>query len=405
MPVADHRAARYPLGAGITRDALAADFHPTLHQLRAAEPVSWVPALGGWLVTAHDLVTEVLRDPVRFTVDDERFSTGRVVGPSMLSTDGDRHRMHREPFEAMFRPGPVADTAVALTASVDALIDGFARERTAELRSRLAAPLAVKVISDFLGLTSSADAPGSATESAMLACYRTIVAAVTELTPGTLVPAAAVAAVAELDELVIRRVMAAPGGPLSDLFDKDSPLPRRAVLSNVAVVLFGAIETSEAMTANAILHLFGWHLSSSSGRSNPAENDLAPFCRRVVTESLRLEPAAAVVDRYATVRSRLGTSTIEAGEPVIVSLAGANRDPAVFDHPDRFDPDRPNGSRQLAFARGPHTCLGIHLATLQTALAVQRLIERLPALTIDMAASTPPTGLIFRKPDRVVARW
>lgn len=103
--------------------------------------------------------------------------------------------------------------------------------------------------------------------------------------------------------------------------------------------------------------------------------------------------------------SPLGSASITAGDLVVVSLAGANRDPAVYADPDRFEPDRSNLARQLAFARGPHTCLSIHLATLQTVLALHRLIERLPALTVDPARSTPPTGLVFRKPARVVCRW
>ena len=78
------------------------------------EPVSWVPALDGWLVTRRDLCIEVMRDAPRFTVDDARFSTGRVVGPSMLSLDGDEHRRHRDPFARAFLgpgAGPGSPTA------------------------------------------------------------------------------------------------------------------------------------------------------------------------------------------------------------------------------------------------------------------------------------------------------
>jgi cytochrome P450 len=166
---------RAPAGAAVTRAALDADLHAKLRRLRAQEPVSWVPALGGWLVTSHVLVSEVVRDPGRFTVEDERFSTGRVVGASMLSTDGARHREHREPFEAMFRPSRVTAAAAAVAAAVDSLIDRFAARGSAELRTELAAPLAVKVITDFLGLTSPAHEPGSGIERAILGCYRTAV--------------------------------------------------------------------------------------------------------------------------------------------------------------------------------------------------------------------------------------
>ncbi len=101
-------ASRYPLGAAVTAAELTGDPLPVLAALRAAEPVSWLPALGGWLVTRHDLVQRVLRDARAYTVDDPRFSTARVVGPSMLSLDGPVHRRHRDPFSQAFRDPAVA---------------------------------------------------------------------------------------------------------------------------------------------------------------------------------------------------------------------------------------------------------------------------------------------------------
>ena len=72
---------------------------------------SGVPELDGWLVTRRDLALSVMRDAETFTVDDPRFSTAQVVGPSMLSLDGDHHTRHREPFAAPFRPTiPGTDT-------------------------------------------------------------------------------------------------------------------------------------------------------------------------------------------------------------------------------------------------------------------------------------------------------
>ena len=88
---------RFPLGAAITLADLDHDPHPWLARLRDAEPVSWLPALTGWLVTRHDLAVAVMRDSAAFTVDDPRFSTARVVGPSMLSLDGAAHGRHRAP--------------------------------------------------------------------------------------------------------------------------------------------------------------------------------------------------------------------------------------------------------------------------------------------------------------------
>ena len=82
----------------ITLAELDADPYPALARLRERTPAAWIPALDGWIVTRRDLCIEVMRDATRFTVDDPRFSTARVVGPSMLSLDGAEHRRHRDPF-------------------------------------------------------------------------------------------------------------------------------------------------------------------------------------------------------------------------------------------------------------------------------------------------------------------
>src|SRR3954464_15847215 len=96
-----------PLGAAVTVGQLTADPHPLLARLRAREPVSWLPALDGWLVTRRDLALAAMRDAERFTVHDPRFTTARVVGESMLSLDGDEHARHRAPFVAGLRLGEV----------------------------------------------------------------------------------------------------------------------------------------------------------------------------------------------------------------------------------------------------------------------------------------------------------
>ena len=98
-----HDKFRFPIGATVTLEALADNPHPVLHRLRTAEPVSWLPALGGWLITRRDLAIEVMRDARRFTVDHPGFSTAQVVGSSMLSLDGTAHVRQRAPFEPPFR--------------------------------------------------------------------------------------------------------------------------------------------------------------------------------------------------------------------------------------------------------------------------------------------------------------
>ncbi len=112
-----------------------------------------------------------------------------------------------------------------------------------------------------------------------------------------------------------------------------------------------------------------------------------------------------MVDRYATRDIVIGGVLIEAGDYVSVSLAGANRDPAVFPKPDQYDIHRTNARQHTTFAYGPHACLGIHLARLEAEAAVRAVLDQLPGIELDAEATIGPRGLVFRKPVAVVARW
>ncbi len=373
------REAEFPLGAAATLEELEADPHPLLARLREHEPVTWLAALNAWVVTRRDLALAVMRDAETFTVDDPRFSTGQVVGRSMLTTDGAEHDRHRDPFARRFRLDEVRRTFEAIVAAeTDRLIDAFEPAGRAELRRQLAGPLAVAAVLHSLGL-------GRADGAEVLGWYERIVAAVTEIEAGR--PAGADGGEA------FSSLSAAIGPTLTDV---DGLSPSEAV-SNAAVLMFGGIETTEAMIANALFHLVSNPDQLALVRADPA---LLPGA---IEESLRLEPAAAVIDRYATRDVALAGAPIRERELVTISLAGANRDPAVFPEPDRFDVRRPNARLQLAFAQGPHVCVGMHLARMEAHTAVARSLERLPGLRL--AEPTAPRGLVFRKPPALHVRW
>jgi cytochrome P450 len=375
----------------VTLANLESDPHPTLARLRAGAPACWVPVLGAWLVTGYDLAIAVLRDARTFTVDDPRFSTAKVVGPSMLSLDGARHARHRTPFTRPFRAEEIHARLEAFTrAEAGRLVSAIQPSGTAELRRAVAGPLAVTVMAEALGL-------GQTDPAQVLAWYDGIVAAVQSEAAGTGVTAAGTAAFAEL-AASLRQVIAAPP-PSSLLADVTGALTADEAISNAGVLLFGGIETTEGMIANAMLHLL----------SSPGEFELVQADRGLIPaaieESLRLEPAAAVVDRYATSDTQLGGARIRAGDQVTVSIAGANRDPAVFADPDRFDVRRINAAKHLAFAHGPHFCLGAHLARLEALIAVATLLDLLPGLRLDERYPATPRGLVFRKPTDLRVRW
>jgi cytochrome P450 len=367
----------------VTLEQLDRDPHPILARLRRDEPVSWLPVLQGWLVTPYALARAVMRDPETFTVDDARFSTAQVIGPSMLSLDGAEHVRHRAPFTVPFRPRPVREALAAdVAAEAERLITELEPQGAGELRRGFAGPLAAATVTRTLGLAREET-------TAVLGWYDAIVAAVDAITAGQPIPAAGKTAFAQLKARLLKAI--GDGALLAEVAAEET-LSHDQVVSNAAVLLFGGIETTEGMITNALHHLL-----ERSGH----QDDL----HAAVEESLRLEPAAAVVDRYATRDTALGGSAIAEGELVRVSIAAANRDPQIFPDPDRFDPERPNLRRHLSFAHGPHVCLGIHLARLETRTALRLLFDRLPSLRLDPARPPAVRGIVFRKPQTLHAVW
>ena len=374
--------------AVLSVSTLTEDFHGALGRSRERDRVAWVEDLGGWMVTSRDLVSAVLRDPVRFTVDDPRFSTQRVIGPSMLSLDGIEHVRHRSPFDQTFRRGNPEDLRARMTASAEGFVASLVDRQRADLRGALAATLAVAVMVDALGLVDVAT-------DDLLRWYGAIVSSTTQTSLGAAPSDEGVAAMEKLRGAVHSSMAS------SDLLARaGATLDVDEIVSNVAVLLFGGVETSEAMTANALVHLL-----TEPGVIDRLRNDpslVNPF----VEESVRIEPAAAQLDRYATADVSLGSVVIRAGDFVMCSIAAANRDPEHFDDPTRFVLERPNARTNLSFAVGPHACLATHVAKAETEAAVRSVLGGLAGVRLDEGAPAPRIeGVVFRKASSVPARW
>ncbi len=378
-----------PTGAqAVTLHELEMVPHAVFARLRGREPVAWLPVLHGWLVTAYDLAVRILRDPDTFTVDHPGFTTARVVGPSMLSLDGPEHRRHRRPFsEGLRDAGMRAHLATFVQERARSRVLALRSSGRADLRSELAGPFAVDVAAELLGMMD-------VDPEELLRLYHDIVGAVTELSAGEPMPESGPAAVARLRHLIAR---SAAGQRI--LAEAAKSLTTDEVASNAAVMLFGGIETSEGMTATAL-----WYMLERPDRARALQVDRA-LTLPLIEESLRLEPAASRVDRYATRTVELGGSEIARDELVIVSLAAANRDPAVFAHPDRFDLGRPELGRHLTFAQGPHACIGQQLARMETVAILEAVLDGLPRIHLDREHARGPQGLVFRKPVSVMAVW
>jgi cytochrome P450 len=371
----------------LTLDDLSYGHHSALAHLRRQAPIVWVPALGAWVVTTRQLAIDVMRDAATYTVDDPRFSTGRVIGPSMLSLDGEQHARHRDPFADAYRPAAVVTRyAETIVATANSLVEALAPNGQAELRRALAGPLAVAVVALSLGLDDIATTD-------LLEWYDRIVAAVERVSVGEPVDAAAIDAFGDLSG-ALRSSLTRPD---SVLHGAGQQLDATELVSNAAVFLFGGIETSEGMTANLLAHLLSDPEQLDAVRTDRSLVDAA------VEESLRLEPAAARVDRYATRDVEVGGQLVRHGDLVVVSLAAANRDPAAYPDPDRFDVRRSNARTHVAFAQGPHACIGAQLARMETRAALNAVLDQLPG--IELAEPVDTRGVVFRKPLAVRARW
>ncbi len=385
------RSKQFPIGAAITIDELTDSPYDAIARMRETEPVSWVPALNAWWVTRRDLALEAMTDAETFTVDDDRFTTARILGTSMLNLDGPEHERHRSAFAAPFRPKFVREeleSRIAASAKRlwDETIDG-----NREIRTGIAGPLAVETILDLMGLDD-------VEPREVLSWYSAFGQAITALTVGNKLPGEVDKTLSRLKSYVEVAMSAGDAGVITNL-TSDGVLHQDEIPAAVAVVLFGAIETSEAMTTSAF-----WHLLTHPEIFERLRSDRSAIAN-AVNESLRLEPAATWVDRYTTRDVELGNVTIPAGDLVSISLTAANRDPDVFPEPDAFDIDRPNLAQHVTFVKGPHACLGLHVARAETQAAIEAAlnweVDAGQRIYLDQEKTVAPEGLIFRKPDRV----
>ena len=210
-----------------------------------------MPALDGWLVTRRDLCIEVMRDAVTFTVDDPRFSTAQVVGPSMLSLDGDEHHRHRDPFAKAFLAPEARSRFAELGRGAGAASRGGAARRRPSRDPPRPRRSAGRRRRD-----RSARAPRLRPGRGPRLVRRDRRGASTASRPAARSGPRRTLAMAALDRHVRATI---DGGAATACSRRRRPRSTPAeVVSNAAVMMFGGIETSEGMTTT----LF-WHLLSS----------------------------------------------------------------------------------------------------------------------------------------------
>jgi cytochrome P450 len=390
------RARRYPAGSSIEfADLEEHDRAGALDRLREVEPVSWVPALGGWLVTDYALGREVLGRRRDFTVWAEPNLVRASLGVMMLTSDGEEHDRQRLPFDEPFRMRSVRDRfADTVAERVATLLAALAPRGACELAADFAAPFAIGVAGDILGL--------SLDDVRKIQGFYDAFAGAMVYDGDPEPQRRADAARAAFDELLLRelaRVRSSPDASVTSAVanDPELALADEEIVAQLRVILFGAIETVESMILNSLLMLLGHPAELAAVRAD------ADLLSNAIEEALRLVPPVAFIERWTAAPALLGRVELQRGEFVGVSTLACNRDPRVFPDPLRYDVRRENARHHLAFSFGLHYCLGVNMARLQGSIALTALLERLPEL--GLVSAPEPHGFAFRKPAELHLRW
>ena len=379
------------LAALLRRDpALLADPYPLYHRLRAEAPIYRRGAgVGNWTLTRYADVAAALRDP-RFSADrnyaDRRAPrVARLAEPersqflalqhletsSMLTTDAPDHGRLRGLAHQAFTPRMVERLRGRIQARTDDLIDRVISAGRMDIIADLAYPLPVNVIADMVGVPA-ADRGRLRRWAAAFETFLDGLAGVEENYRATLEfhdylrELIAAHRANPQDDLLSALVAAEAGG---DRFTEEEILVTCTLLLNAGHV------TTTNLIGNGLLALLHHPDQLRLLRDDPS---LLPAA---VDEVLRYESPVQFTARTATTDVELGGALIRRGDLVKLMLGAANRDPAQFADPDRFDITRQE-SRHLAFGLGPHFCLGSALARLEGQIVLGTLLRRLPGLRL-----------------------
>jgi cytochrome P450 len=376
------------------------DPYPRMAELRRQSPVHVGPVdLGDGAnevdptipqpvtVFGFDESVQVLRDHETFSSTVYEGIMGAVMGRTILQMDEPEHRLHRAMVSPTFRSKVLEQWEGDLVQRVvNELIDGFVGRGTADLVQELTFNFPVQVIARILGLPRS-DFPmfqrwaigitsvASDWERGMAAseALRDYFACVLEERRKT--PA---------DDLISQLVVAEVDGRTLD--DEE-------IYSFLRLLLPAGVETTYRASGNM---LYGLLTNPDQLERVRADRSLLPDA---FEETIRWEPPVTVILRRATRDAEIGGVPVEEGADVALLLGSANRDERKYEHPDDFDVFR--SSRQsVGFGFGVHVCLGMHLARMETRVAMNTLFDRLPDMHLTPAPGQDLhiKGMAFRSP-------
>jgi len=153
------------------------------------------------------------------------------------------------------------------------------------------------------------------------------------------------------------------------------------ILSTAMLLLLAGNETTTNLITNFVRLLDSFPDQAARLRADPN------MTQGAVEETLRMRNSIRNIDRFALRDVEIGGIRIPQGGLVVVWLSAANRDPAAFENPDRFIPDRSGSNRHLAFGLGIHLCLGAPLARMETQIAARAILEQTSAIVLEGPAT------------------
>lgn len=387
----------------IADPAVRADPVAFADELRAQGPV--VEAAIVHLTVDHEIGSDLLRSedfevmpigsnlpkPLRWVAD--RTNSGLLhplEPPSMLSVEPPDHTRYRKLVSSVFTPRAVAALRDRVQETADSLLDELAQAGTVDIVDRYCAQLPVAVIGDILGVPDADRSRvlefgerGAASLDIGLTWpqYRTVYRSVVGFNdwlsghleglrrnPG--------------DDLMSQLIAAS---------DEGAQLNQQELMATAGLVLAAGFETTVNLLSNGIRMLLDHpqHLETLAQRPE--------LWATAVEEILRLDPPVQLTARRSTKHTEIAGHRIPRGRAVLIYIAGANRDPKVFDDPDRFDLERENAGRHLSFSGGRHFCLGSALARAEGEVGLRAFFERFPDARLAAEGS--------RRETRVLRGW
>ncbi len=374
------------------------DPFPFYDALLAHAPVLPQPD-GSILLSRHADLDRIYRD-TRLYSSDKKAAFGPKFGvgsplfehhtTSLVFSDPPLHTRVRKIMTSALTPRAIARMEPGLIATVDHLLDGMAGKDQVDLIEDFASTIPIQIIGNLLDVPMVERGPLRDWSLAILGALEP------SLTEEQL--AKGHKAVEEfktyLEGLVARR-RAAPGDIETDVLTRlitgegaDGQLSEIELLQNCIFILNAGHETTTNLIGNGLSLLNDHPDQRQRLLDNPA------LLNPAIEEILRVRSPNQLGNRETTAEIDLDGRIVPAGTNLHLCIGAANRDPAVFDDPTRFDITRkPN--RHLAFAGGPHVCVGLTLARMEGRIAIGRLLERFPAYQL-LAERTPGGRIRFR---------